>query len=1021
MTSLPTPEKERVDFASLEQALKHVIEGEVRFDAVTRGMYSTDASVYQIVPAGVVIPRTSDDVIRTVDLCRRHGISVTARGGGTSQCGQSIGPGIQIDFSKYMRRILELDVEAGAVRVEPGIVLAELNQYLQPNGLELPLDLSTANRATIGGMVANNSSGTRSIVYGSTIDYVMELKVLLADGSVVTLGPLDPSELEARCRQEDLEGLCYRRVRELAGENADEIRKRFPKILRRVGGYNLDRFLPSFEPSDLSNEPFDLSLEPFDLSKLMVGSEGTLGLVLEAKLRLVQPPKAKVLAVAEFDHLRDAMVATPVILRHQPSAVELMDRNLLDMTRGKTEFEPLRDFIVGDPGAILIVEFMGDSMEGLPTRIDELEAELLGLGLTNHVHRATESLAQARIWKLRQAGLGLSLAETGDTKAISFVEDTAVAPDQLPEYIDRFQEILDRYETKAIFYAHASVGLLHIRPAIDMKSAGGIQRFQGIAEEVSKLVLEFGGALSAEHGDGLARSPFQEKMFGTPLYEAFCQVKEAFDKEGVFNPSKIVHPLPITDNLQYGTEYRTTTLETVFDFSDFEGMAGAVEQCGGVGACRKTVAGTMCPSYMATLDERDSTRGRANALRLAISGQLGPGGITNPALYPVLDLCLECKACKSECPTGVDMARLKSEFLDQYHGRHGAPLRSRVLASAEKAALWGSRLAPLSNWVLGSAPVRWANEILLGIDGRRRIPSATRRTFTSWWEGEKRGPSLRSGDGSREAGPEAGREGGSPRRNPTEAPAPGPRIALFADTFTNHYEPRQGMAAVRFAEKLGVRVEVPPRVCCGRPQISKGFLKAARRQAELTARTLFPLARAGLPIVFCEPGCYSAVRDDHPHLLRGDLKEMAQEVSAACLTFEEWAESILTTSDRDGSATGTRLDFAHGPARILLHAHCHQKALGGLSPAMKLLNRIPGSQVTEADAGCCGMAGSFGYEKEHYAISKAVGERKLLPAVRASGPDTVVVAPGFSCRQQIRHFTGTEAVSAMELMERLVQ
>ncbi len=984
MTGSATLQGEKRENSSLEQALKDTIAGEVRFDPVTRGMYSTDASVYQIVPAGVVIPRTVDDVVRTVDVCRRHGISATARGGGTSQCGQSIGPGIQIDFSKYMRRILELDVEAGTVRVEPGIVLAELNQQLQPHGLHLPLDLSTANRATLGGMVANNSSGTRSIIYGSTIDYVLELKVLLADGSVVTMGPLEPSELEEKCRQEDLEGLCYRRIGDLARENADEIRERFPKILRRVGGYNLDRFLPS--------------PEAFDLTKLLVGSEGTLGLVLEVKLRLLEPPEAKVLAVAQFDRLRDALVATPLILGHEPSAVELMDRNLLDMTRGKTEFEPLRDFIVGDPGAILIVEFMGDSMDGLPSRIDHLEDDLETQGLASHVHRAIETLDQARIWKLRQAGLGLSLAEKGDKKAISFVEDTAVAPDQLPEYIDRFQEILDRYETKAIFYAHASVGLLHIRPAINMKTAGGLQSFQGIAEEASDLVLKFGGALSAEHGDGLARSPFQEKMFGKPLYEAFCQVKEVFDPDGVFNPNKIVHAPPISENLQYGFGYRTTALETAFDFSDFGGIAGAVEQCGGVGACRKTVVGTMCPSYMATLDEADSTRGRANALRLAISGQLGLGGITDPALYPVLDLCLECKACKSECPTGVDMARLKSEFLNQYHIAHGTPLRARVLASAEVAAVWGSRVAPLSNWILQSAPARWINERLLGIDGRRRVPTASRRTFMSWWKA--------AGESRHQLGEPESASGG---------------IALFADTFTNHYEPGQGIAVVKFAEKVGVRVEVPPRVCCGRPQISKGFLDAARTQAEATTRTLFPLARAGVPIVFCEPGCYSAVKDDHPLLLEGGLRKQASEVSAACLTFEEWAESAMEGRDEADPESGNHLRFASGPQRILLHAHCHQKALGGLSAATKLLGRIPDSEVIDVDAGCCGMAGSFGYEKEHYPISEAVGERRLFPAIRESGADTTIVAPGFSCRQQIRHFTGAEPVSAMELIEGLVR
>ncbi len=967
----------------MEQALKASIEGEVHFDAVTRGMYSSDASVYQIMPAGVVIPRSADDVVKTLELCRRRRIPVTARGGGTSQCGQSIGSGIQIDFSKYMRRILELDLEAGTVRVEPGIVLAELNQHLSPHGLQLPLDLSTANRATVGGMVANNSSGTRSIIYGSTIDYVMELKVLLADGSIVTVGPLDPPGLEEKCQQDDLEGLCYRSVREVARESAEEIQARFPKIKRRVGGYNLDRFLPS--------------APVFDLSKLFVGSEGTLGLVLEAKLRLVTPSKNKVLAVVQFDKLRDAMVATPVILGHEPSAVELMDRNLLDMTMGKTEYEPLRDFIVGDPGAILIVEFMGESQDQLPQRIGDLESDLKGKGLTTHVHRATEPQAQARIWKLRQAGLGLSLAETGDTKAISFVEDTAVSPDQLPEYIDRFQEILERHSTKAIFYAHASVGLLHVRPAINMKTAGGVDRFKGIAEEISKLVLEFGGALSAEHGDGLARSPFQEQMFGTPLYQAFCKIKDTFDAEGILNPNKIVYPTPLVENLQFGPEYHTANVETLFDFSDFGGIAGAAEQCGGVGACRKTVAGTMCPSFMATRSEEDSTRGRANALRLAISGQFGSEGITNPALYPVLDLCLECKTCKSECPTGVDMARLKSEFLYQFHNVHGAPLRSRLLASAETAAIWGSRLAPLSNWVSRSSPARWLTERLLGIDGRRKVPSAARRTFVNWWESVRKNV---QGSGLTDAG--------------------GAKMALFADTFTNYYEPKQGIAAVGFAGKMGVHVEVPDRVCCGRPQISKGFLEEARHQAELTVRTLFPLARTGLPIVFCEPGCFSAVRDDHPHLLRGELKSMAQEVSAACMTFEEWAEGILAEATEGDFDPETTPHFIEGPERILLHGHCHQKALGGLPVAAKLLSRIPGAEVVDADAGCCGMAGSFGYEKEHYHLSQSVGERKLFPSIRDSGSQTTVVAPGFSCRQQIRHFTGVNPVSAIELIDSLV-
>ncbi len=958
---------------ALRRELANAISGEVRFDKVSRGIYSTDGSVYQIMPAGVVIPRTGEDVISTLRICREHGVSITARGGGTSQSGQAVGAGVQIDFSKYMRRILEFDADAATVVVEPGIVVDELNKELKLHGLQLPIDLSTASRATIGGMIANNSSGTRSIIYGTTMNYVLELEVLLADGSVVQLGPRNGAELEAKCRQGDLEGRCYQTVRHLARTHADEIDKRYPKILRRVGGYNLDEFIPSNDT--------------FDLCKLMVGSEGTLGLVLKAKLRLVGLPDAKVLCVPQFADLHTAMLATSMILEHRPSAVELMDRTLLDNTRGKLEFEPLRDFIVGDPGAMLIVEFMGESSDELPARIDRLETDLRDRRLSDQVHRAIGQASQARIWKLRQAGLGLAQAETGDIKGVAYVEDTAVAPERLPEYVERFNELVERNGTTASYYAHASVGLLHIRPAVNLKTVEGVAMFERIATEVADLVLEFGGALSAEHGDGLVRSPFQRKMFGPVVYDAFCEIKHAFDPEGLFNPGKIVEAGPMTENLRFGPEYQTKELQTVYDFSDFGGISRAAEQCCGVGACRKTLTGTMCPSYMATLDESDSTRGRANAFRLAISGQLGFTGLSDPELFPVMDLCLECKACKSECPTGVDMSRLKSEFLHHYYKERGAPLRSRVLAAAERTAIWGSRFAPLSNWVVNNSLVRWLNEKTLGIDRRRPLPRYSRGTFIDWWRRYSAGEGVGQGR---------------------------PTVAIFADTFTNYYEPHHGVATVILAQKLGIDVVVPPRICCGRPLISKGFLNRARQQAEDVLAVLFPLAEAGVPIVFSEPGCYSAVRDDHPRLLRGELQARAELVSAACLTFEEWAETTLASWD------GVTPVLSSGPAKVLLHGHCHQKALVGTDPAVRLLRRIPGCEVIEADAGCCGMAGSFGYEREHYGISKSVGARKLFPTIREQEPGTMVVTPGFSCRQQISHFTGAQPVSVAELVEPLV-
>ena len=955
--------------SSLEGELRKTVDGEVRFDPASRAVYSSDASVYQVIPAGVVIPRSAEDVAATLRICREHGVPVTPRGGGTSQCGQSIGEGVALDFSKYMRRILELDLEGRTVVVEPGTVLAELNAHLAPHGLHLPLDLSTANRATIGGMISNNSSGTRSIVYGSTIDYVLELKVLLADGTVTTVGPLAEAEAVEKARRNDREGACYRAVTELARTHAQEIRARFPKIRKRVGGYNLDRFLPG--------------TEAVDLTKIFVGSEGTLGLLLEAKLKLVELPGAKVVGVAMFPEIRRALEALPSILELDPSAVELMDRNLLEMTRGKREFEPLRDFIHGDPGAVLIVEFMGDSVDGLPGRVDRLEEVLSGNGSPVPVHRALEPEAQARIWRLRQAGLGLSMAEVGDTKSHSFVEDTAVAPEQLPEYIDRFQALLARHDTRAIFYAHASVGLLHIRPAVNMKTVDGVETFQAISRGVAELVLEFGGALSAEHGDGLSRSPYQEKMFGPVLYRAFCDLKDAFDPEGILNPNRIVRAPALTENMRFGSRYRTNDVETTFDFSDFGGLSRAAEQCGGVGTCRKTVTGNMCPSYMATREESDSTRGRANALRLFISGQMGMEGFRDPALYPILDLCFECKACKTECPTGVDMARIKSEFLHQYQLKHGASLRSRLLANAEAMAVWGSRLAPLANRVLSAAPVRNLNHRLLGLDSRRTLPPFVRHTFLDWI-----------------ASRAARRPGAAPER----------RVAVFADTFTNYFEPRHGQAAVDLAERLGFEVTVPPRVCCGRPLISKGFLYRAREQAEATATVLFPLARDAIPIVFCEPGCFSAVKDDHPLLLRGAQREMAEEVARNSFTVEEWAVAALEERGQEMARV------ADGPTRILVHGHCHQKALGGLPALKKLLSRIPDCEIIDADAGCCGMAGSFGYEKEHYEVSRAAGERRLFPAIRAQDSDTVIVAPGFSCRQQIAHFTEAQALSAIELI-----
>ncbi len=989
-----TSEASQVEVERLAHRLRAAVAGEVHFDGASRAMHATDASVYQILPLGVVTPRSREDVVAVVRLCREHGVSITARGGGTSQAGQAIGAGLSLDFSRYMNRVLDLDTAAATVTVEPGIVLDELNALLKPHGLHLPLDLSTSNRATIGGMIANNSAGTRSIIYGKTIDYVESVDVVFADGSGATLGPMTEEGLRSKLAQGDVEGGAYRTVQRLGSELEAEIRQRYPRILRRVGGYNLDEFLPDGGAAG--------GREPFNLARIVVGSEGTLALTVAAKMRLAPLPPRRVLCSVQFDDLLEAMRATPVILEHGPSAVELIDRFMLDKTRGRIEYAPLREFIQGDPGAVLLVEFFGQSDGELEDKIGRLEADLAEQELGNYVYRAVGAEEQARIWELRRAALGLTMSQTGDAKAISFVEDTAVPPERLHDYIENFQRILAKYDTQAGFYAHASVGLLHIRPVVNMKSTQGVQRFEAIAGEVADLVLEYGGALSGEHGDGLVRAPFQEKMFGPVLYEAFCEVKSAFDPSNMLNPGKIVHAPALTSNLRFeavdgqadgstqqppgaggpdadsvgsggeGEEEHATK----FDFSDFGGLLRATEQCSGVGACRKTLTGTMCPSYMATRNEIDSTRGRANALRVALSGGLEATGFGDEELLPVLDLCLECKACKRECPTGVDMARLKSEFLHQYHARQGAAFKDRVLSRADRIARWGSRLAPLSNWLAAAGPVRRLNEAVFGLDRRRPLPAFSGRPFTQSW---RRG---RADDASAKTD-----------------------VALFADTFNNYYEPEQLTDAVKVLERCGAEVTVAPQVCCGRPLISKGFLDAAARQAAATTAALLPLAEAGIPVLFCEPSCYSAVQDDHPRLLRGAAQEEARKVAAACQLVEEWAGPRMAPTKA-------------GPSRVLVHGHCHQKALVGMQPLQRLLGAIPDCDVTVLDSGCCGLAGMFGYE--HYDVSKLIGERRLLPAARDLGENEALVSPGFSCRQQIKHFTGVQPQSPVSLLADLL-
>ncbi len=948
----------QVDLAALKVALAKSFQGEVRFDEVSRALYSTDASVYQIKPLGVLVAKSRADVITVVKICAELRCPLTMRAGGTSQAGQAVGEGLQLDTSKYFNKLLEVNAEERWARVEPGIVLDELNAQLKQHNLRFAPDISTASRACIGGMIANNSSGARSVLYGKTIDHVLELEVAFADGTVALLGPNSPEPLSYT-----FEAQAYDAVRDLALMHKDEINARFPKVLRRVGGYNLDEFV---DPK-----------KPFNLAKMIVGSEGTLAVILEAKLNLVPLPKAKSVVAIHFHSLLESLEATPLILKHGPSAVEVMDKAILDNTKNSPALQAKRaTFIEGDPASLLCVEFYADTAEELPPRMKALEADLRSHSYGYHFHQATTAAGQAAIWGLREAALGLSMSNKLEAKSASFVEDTAVAPEKLRDYIERFLAIVKRHGTTAGIYAHASVGCLHVRPVVNLKTAEGVAKFEAIANEVADLVLEFGGALSGEHGDGLVRSPFLRKMFGDVLYEAFRDIKHAFDPQGILNPGKIVDPPPLTQNLRYGAGYQTPNPPTYFDYSEYGGFGGAVDMCSGLGACRKKLDGTMCPSYMATHEEADSTRGRANVLRLAMVGQLGEAGLTQQGVKETLGLCLECRACKAECPVGVDMAKYKSEFLAAYYGQHGTPLQARLLGNVNQLARWGSLVPWLAN-----ASMDWMKS-LAGVHPNRSLPPLAGTT----WE---------SAMGTKAA---------------TAVSGP----LLFKDTFTNSFQPETGVAAAAVLSAAGLPATLAPNVCCGRPLISQGLLKQATSLAEQNTRKLFPAASRGQKLIFCEPSCLSAIKEDVPGLLRGDLRKQADVVADACLLFEDY---LL----REVTAGRAHLALRSGPQDILVHSHCHQKAMALGNVTTALLSRIPGANVMDSGAGCCGMAGSFGYDKDKFELSRQIAEQRLLPALRNCNSNTEVVAPGFSCRHQIKDFGDRNAVHPAVLLNSLLK
>ncbi|MGE0491776.1 MAG: FAD-binding and (Fe-S)-binding domain-containing protein [Vulcanimicrobiota bacterium] len=958
---------------SLAHDLEKAVEGEIRLDPFSKTLYATDASIYQIEPLGVVVPRRPEDLLAIVEVARRHQVPLMGRGGGTSLAGQTVTAGLCVDFSKYLGRTEQFNPEQRWVEVQPGKVLADLNREVGVHGLMFAPDPATSEHACVGGVVANNSSGMRSIVYGKTVNHVLGLTVLTSDGQTLQLGELDREGLEGKLAQSDREGELYRALVSLVKNNAELLVERYPKILRRVSGYNLDELLRGlraigYEVPEWTGLQAPAARVPqgFSLAPLVVGSEGSLALITRARLHLVEVPEARGLLVSHYSGLREALEGNAAVLELEPSASELLDEMVLGLARQQLEIGRLMDFLQGDPKAVVVAEFSGTPQQvkkALQRAAAHLKKKKLGYA---HLEVA-DPAGMDRVWRVRKAGLPLLLGLKGDRKPIAFIEDTAVAPERLVEYVDRFDEIVRSEDTTAAYYAHASVGCLHIRPLLDLKDQGDLDRMQRLSERISDLVVEFGGSMSGEHGDGLARGLWNRKQFGDTVYELFREVKRIFDPENMMNPGKVVDSPAMTGNLRLGTSVPRRVDRAHLDWSREGGLLEAVELCNGSGVCRKTNRGTMCPSYQVTREEEHSTRGRSNLLRAALSGRLPQEARTSKRMYEAFDLCLECKGCKAECPSGVDVAKMKFEFLAGYYQANGVPLRSRMFAHGRLLNQLGCAVAPLANWVAESAlwpPLAHA----LGIATQRRLPRFAPRTFFHWWK--------------------------------QRVPRQGRPVALFVDSFAAYNEPHLARAAVLVLERLGYAVELAEPVCCGRTFISKGLVEPARRLAQRNFASLRSLWQRGVPVVGIEPSCILAPRDDYADLIGAqDLKP----VGANCFTLEEFlADHQL------------EVDFT---TNMLLHGHCHQKALVGTGPSLSLLGRL--GQVREIDSGCCGMAGSFGYEAEHYEISRAIGERRLLPAVREhTAGGGVVVAAGTSCRQQIRHFTGQRALHPIEVVAR---
>jgi FAD/FMN-containing dehydrogenase/Fe-S oxidoreductase len=990
-----------LDASLLARRLAAECRGKVMFDAASRGRYATDASIYQIMPIGVVVPVDDADLRTALSVARELGAPVLPRGAGSSQCGQTVGEALVIDGSRSLDNILVFDREAMTVSVEPGIVLDRLNAFLQPHGLWFPVDVSTSAQATIGGMAGNNSCGARSIAYGNMVHNVLAIDAVLADGSEIAFGPLEGMPRSGRT------GELAEELAAIGARERDEIARMFPHMLRRVGGYNLDIFHPQ------SVRPYT-SDGSVNLAQLLVGSEGTLAWFSRLTLKLAPLPTSRVLGVANFPSFFRAMESAQHIVGLEPTAVELVDRTMIDLARANASFRPIIDrALIGEPAAILLVEFVGAASRAKLAQL----AELMGdLGMPDAVVPMTAAKEQKELWEVRKAGLNIMMSMKGDGKPVSFIEDCAVPLEHLADYTRRLTEVFHKHGTEGTWYAHASVGTLHVRPILDLRRDGAA-KMRAIAEEASAMVREYKGAYSGEHGDGICRGEWVAWQFGPRLNRAFGEIKTLFDPGNRMNPGKIVAPPPMDDATLFrtGPTYRRIEIHPKLDWSQWnverdpltgletasgtgndpaQGLAKAVEMCNNNGHCRKFDAGTMCPSFRVTRDEQHVTRGRANTLRLALSGQLetGPdpsgrnaGPLASNAVHDALDLCVSCKGCRRECPTGVDMAKLKIEALAAWRAQHGLSLRERLVAYLPRYAPFVSRVPWLANL-------------------RDRIPGLA--TLSQWTLGFSARRSLPRWQSAFLARPDSDHGTAGPVGAPKE-------VLLFVDTFSNYFAGENALAAKRVLEAAGYFVQlntVPDErpLCCGRTFLTSGLVDEAKAEARRTLDALLPFARRGIPIVGLEPSCLLGMRDE---FLDYGFGKDAALVARHALTFEEFL-----LREREAGELSLKLNPV-GASEALLHGHCHQKAFGAFAAVRRVLDWIPGLHTRTVESSCCGMAGAFGYESEHYGVSMQMAEATLLPTVRIAPASTWIVADGFSCRQQIRDGSDREPLHVARVLE----